>query len=57
MAFSLLANSSSEVDKNQKMELTIGSLSFLRQTFGFDSPFRSDETGSVGEQNQDNQNV
>jgi hypothetical protein len=28
MAFSLLANSSSEVDKNQKMELTIGSLSF-----------------------------
>jgi hypothetical protein len=28
MAFSLLANSSLEVDKNQKMELTIGSLSF-----------------------------
>jgi hypothetical protein len=28
MAFSLLANSSSEVDKNQKMELTIRSLSF-----------------------------
>jgi hypothetical protein len=28
MAFSLLANSSSEVDENQKMELTIGSLSF-----------------------------
>jgi hypothetical protein len=27
-AFSLLANSSSEVDENQKMELTIGSLSF-----------------------------
>jgi hypothetical protein len=27
-AFSLLANSSSEVDKNQEMELTIGSLSF-----------------------------
>jgi hypothetical protein len=27
-AFLLLANSSSEVDKNQKMELTIGSLSF-----------------------------
>jgi hypothetical protein len=28
MAFSFLANSSPEVDKNQKMELTIGSLSF-----------------------------
>jgi hypothetical protein len=28
MAFSLLANSSSKVDENQKMELTIGSLSF-----------------------------
>jgi hypothetical protein len=28
MAFSLLANGSSEVDKNQKTELTIGSLSF-----------------------------
>jgi hypothetical protein len=28
MAFSLLANNSSEVDENQKMELTIGSLSF-----------------------------
>jgi hypothetical protein len=28
MAFSLLANSSSEIDENQKMELTIGSLSF-----------------------------
>jgi hypothetical protein len=27
-AFSLLANSNPEVDKNQKMELTIGSLSF-----------------------------
>jgi hypothetical protein len=27
-AFSLLANNSPEVDKNQKMELTIGSLSF-----------------------------
>jgi hypothetical protein len=27
-AFSLLANSNSEVDKNQEMELTIGSLSF-----------------------------
>jgi hypothetical protein len=28
-SFSLLANSSSKVDKNQKMELTIGSLSFF----------------------------
>jgi hypothetical protein len=28
MAFSLLTNSSSEVDENQKMELTIGNLSF-----------------------------
>jgi hypothetical protein len=28
MAFSLLANSSPEVDKNKKMELTFGSLSF-----------------------------
>jgi hypothetical protein len=28
MAFSLLANSSPEVDENRKMELTIGSLSF-----------------------------
>jgi hypothetical protein len=28
MAFLLLANSNSEVDENQKMELTIGSLSF-----------------------------
>jgi hypothetical protein len=27
-AFSLLANNSSEVDKNQKVELTIGSVSF-----------------------------
>jgi hypothetical protein len=28
MAFSLLVNSNTEVDENQKMELTIGSLSF-----------------------------
>jgi hypothetical protein len=28
MAFSLLANSNPEVDENQKLELTIGSLSF-----------------------------
>jgi hypothetical protein len=29
MAFSLLANSSTEIDENQEMELTIGSLSIL----------------------------
>jgi hypothetical protein len=29
MAFSLLANNSAEVDENQEMELTIGSLSIL----------------------------
>jgi hypothetical protein len=29
MAFSLLANSNIEVDENQEMELTIGSLSIL----------------------------
>jgi hypothetical protein len=34
MAFSLLANISSEVDKNQKTELTIGSLSFYVGTSG-----------------------
>jgi hypothetical protein len=30
-AFSHLANNSPEVDKNQKMELTIGSLSFMME--------------------------
>jgi hypothetical protein len=29
MAFSLLANSSAEIDENQEMELTIGSLSIF----------------------------
>jgi hypothetical protein len=29
MAFSLLANNSTEIDKNQEMELTIGSLSIF----------------------------
>jgi hypothetical protein len=33
-AFSLLANNNLEVDKNQKMELTIGSLSFYVGTLG-----------------------
>jgi hypothetical protein len=34
MAFLLLANNSSEVDENQKMELTIGSLSFCVRLSG-----------------------
>jgi hypothetical protein len=34
MAFSLLANSSTEVDENQEMELTIGSLSILIRPSG-----------------------
>jgi hypothetical protein len=34
MAFSFLANSNPEVDKNEKMELTIGSLSFYVRTSG-----------------------
>jgi hypothetical protein len=38
MAFSLLANNSSEVDKNQKMELTIGSLSFYVGLLGLIGP-------------------
>jgi hypothetical protein len=33
-AFSLLANSSPEVDENQKRELTVGSLSFYVETSG-----------------------
>jgi hypothetical protein len=33
-AFPLLANNSSEVDENQKMELTIGSLSFYDRPSG-----------------------
>jgi hypothetical protein len=37
-AFSFLANSSPEVDKNQKMELTIGSLSFYIGTSGLTRP-------------------
>jgi hypothetical protein len=34
MTFSLLANSNLEVDGNQKMELTIGSLNFLVGSLG-----------------------
>jgi hypothetical protein len=34
IAFSLLANNNSEVDENQKMELTIGSLGFRVRLLG-----------------------
>jgi hypothetical protein len=34
MAFSLLANSNPEVDENQEMEMTIGSLSFYIRPSG-----------------------
>jgi hypothetical protein len=44
MAFSLLANSSPEVDENQEMELTIGSLSFYVRPSG--STCLSDPTKS-----------
>jgi hypothetical protein len=37
--------------------LTIGSLNFRGQIFGFNSPFRFDEIESVGKQNCDNRNV
>jgi hypothetical protein len=33
---------------DQDMDLMIGSLNFLRRITRFDSPFRSDENGSVG---------
>jgi hypothetical protein len=49
-AFLLLANSNPEVDENQEMELTIGSLSFYVEPSGFNSPFRSGKIGSVGKQ-------
>jgi hypothetical protein len=81
MAFSLLANSNSKVNRNQisfgtvdfqlhpptltpvfanldqEMDLTIGSLNFLRRIFGFNSPLRFDKIGSIGKQNRDNCNV
>jgi hypothetical protein len=38
MAFLLLANNSSEVDENQKMELTMGSLSFCIRLSGMIRP-------------------
>jgi hypothetical protein len=45
MAFSLLANSNTEVDENQEMELTFGSLSFYIGPSG--STRLSDPTKSV----------
>jgi hypothetical protein len=48
-AFSLLANSSSEVNKNQKMELTIGSLSFcvgFSSLTGLSDPAKSNPSAS-----------
>jgi hypothetical protein len=45
MAFSLLANSNAEVDENQEMELTFGSLSFYIGHSG--STRLSDPTKSV----------
>jgi hypothetical protein len=50
MAFLLLANNNSEVDKSQEMELTIG-IELLHRIFGFNSPFGSDEIGFIGKQN------
>jgi hypothetical protein len=48
-AFLLLANNSSEVDKNQKMELTIGSLNFLIGPLGstrLSDPVKLDSSAS-----------
>jgi hypothetical protein len=49
MAFSLLANSSTEVDENQEMELTIGSLSILIGPSGssrLSDPMKQDPSAS-----------
>jgi hypothetical protein len=49
MAFSLLANSSTEVDENQEMELTIGSLSILIRLSGssrLSDPTKQDPSAS-----------
>jgi hypothetical protein len=49
MAFLLLANSSTEVDKNQEMELTIGSLSILIGPSGLSrlsDPMKQDPSAS-----------
>jgi hypothetical protein len=48
MAFLLLVNSSAEIGENQEMELTIGSFKHLHRAIEFISPFRSDETRSIG---------
>jgi hypothetical protein len=51
-AFSLLANSSAEVDKNQEMELTIGSLSILIRPSGssrLSDPTKQDSSASEPE--------
>jgi hypothetical protein len=48
-AFSLLANSSTEVDENQEMELTIGSLSILIRPSGsshLSDPMKQDPSAS-----------
>jgi hypothetical protein len=52
MAFSLLANSSTEVDKNQEIELTIGSLSILIGPLGssrLSDPMKQDPSASEPE--------
>jgi hypothetical protein len=52
MAFSLLANSSTEVDENQEMELTIGSLSILIGPSGssrLSDPMKQDPSASEHE--------
>jgi hypothetical protein len=51
-AFSLLANSSTEVDKNQEMELTIGSLSILigpSGSYRLSDPMKQDPSASEPE--------
>jgi hypothetical protein len=52
MAFSLLANSNPEVDENQEIELTIGSLSFYVRPSGstcLSDPTKSDPSASKAE--------
>jgi hypothetical protein len=49
MAFSLLANSSTEIDENQEMELTIGSLNILIGPSGayhLSDPMKQDPSAS-----------
>jgi hypothetical protein len=47
MAFSLLADSSPEVDENQKMELTIGSLRFYAGPSGSTRLSDPEESGPL----------